>query len=56
MIFYFNVRETEAHDEELDIIEAKTLEEAKKEFADRHPEDVKNLYAITEENSIINLL
>ncbi len=54
--YYFNISETDKHDEELEIIEANSLEVAKKEFAERHPEDVKNIYAITLEDSIVNLL
>lgn len=56
MIYYFGVKETEAHDQELDIIEADSVEQAKKIFAENHPEDVKNLDYINEDGSIINLL
>lgn len=54
--FYFWVKETDQHDRELDVIEAKNLEQAKKEFNQRHPEDIKNIEGITEGDNIINLL
>ena len=54
--FYFWVKETPEHDRELDIIEAKNLKQAKKEFSERHPEDIENIEGITEDDNIINLL
>ena len=53
MDYYFNVKETEAHDEELAVIEAGSLAEAKKIFAGDHPEDVKNVYAISSDEDMI---
>jgi hypothetical protein len=45
--YYFNVKATESHDEELAIIEAKSLVEAIKEFGALHPEDIENIESIT---------
>ena len=53
MIYYFNVKATEAHDEELAVIEAENLEEAKRIFIGDHPEDVKNVYAVSSDEDMI---
>ena len=47
MNYYFNVKETEAHDEEMAIYDAKNLIEAKEMFAGDHPEDVENITFIS---------
>lgn len=51
MNYYFWVRETDKHDRELAIYDAKSLKEAKKEFALDHPEDVNNVSEIYIENN-----
>ena len=56
MTYYFGIKETSKHDFELAVIEADTLEQAKKEFADIHPDDVNNIEYINEKGSIYNLL
>ena len=56
MKYYFGVKATDKHDAELAIMEADSLEQAKKIFSEDHPEDVDNIDYINEENSIINLL
>lgn len=45
--FYFWVAETEEHDVELETIDAGSLEDAYKEFAEMHPEDIDNITSIT---------
>jgi hypothetical protein len=50
MKFYFWVKETDKHDEELEIIIARNLTQAKKEFAGMHPDDVNNIDSISYEN------
>ena len=50
MNYQFCVKATKKHDEEVAVIKAKSLEEAKKEFAKMFPEDVKNIDLITSEN------
>jgi hypothetical protein len=48
--YYFYVKETDDHDQELDVIEAESLEKAQIEFELRHPEDKGNIDCIIEEN------
>ncbi len=53
MNYYFTVKETEKHDQELGVYEADNLEEAKKMFAMDHPEDVENIISINREGEIV---
>ena len=50
MKYYFWVEETDAHDEELEIITARSLKKAREEFAGMHPEDVEHIEHIDKEN------
>ena len=50
MNYQFGVRETAKHDAEVAEIEANSLEEAKKKFAEMFPEDVDNIDCITSDN------
>lgn len=47
MNYYFSVKETKKHDQELAVIEADNLEEAKKEFTLAFPEDKNNIVGIS---------
>jgi len=53
MNYYFTVKETEKHDQELAVYDAKDLKEAKEMFAGDHPEDVKNITSINREGEIV---
>lgn len=44
--YYFNVRATDKHDSESAIINAKSLREAKEQFADQFPDDIDNIELI----------
>ena len=48
--YQFLVKETDNHDEEVAVIEAKDLKEAKKIFIKTYPEDEKNIEIITSDN------
>jgi len=47
MNYQFGVKATEKHDEEVAVINARNLKEAKKKFAQSFPEDIKNIDCIT---------
>ena len=55
MNYQFVVKKKKAHDYEIDTIEAGSLKEAKRLFAERHPEDVKNITIISSENGFEEL-
>jgi hypothetical protein len=50
MFSQFGVKATEDHDIEVAEVEAKNLKEAKKKFAERHPEDIENVDVITSDD------
>lgn len=51
--YFFTIKETDLHDQELDMIEAHNLEEARKVFASNHPEDVNNVTSICIEDEFM---
>lgn len=53
MNYYFYVKETEKHDQEMAIYEADDLAEAKKMFAEDHPEDIENITGISSDLNMV---
>lgn len=53
MNYYFWVKETDEHDKELEIIKARSLKQARKEFNELHPDDVDNIESISKENEFM---
>ena len=53
MNYYFNVKATEKHDEEMAVIKARSLKQAKKEFASTFPEDINNIEHISSDKEMI---
>jgi hypothetical protein len=51
MKYQFGVKATDKHDAEVGEVEADSLEEAKKKFAEMYPEDKNNVEVITSEKN-----
>lgn len=56
MNYQFGVNETDKHDGEVATIEAESLDEAKKKFAESFPEDVDNVTLITSDEGIEEII